>query len=208
MTKSAGSVSQAQNLLQGHLLHWGVKLFQLSPHYRILKCIIVRAFMVCCGINSICPIHAFLLSRSVQATGEEAAELCSQALSLKDINYSTQLNQSSALPAPSIHPLFFHVPCSLSPDAASSGDLHLSFHLPSLSLFPSDLVIDGGGPWSSFDIVPQKRVSRQTITRSTCTGRDANTHKCKHKTGARQKQQRLLHRFNGKTSHSVLVRQH
>lgn len=26
--------------------------------------------MVCCGINSICPIHAFLLSRSVQATGK------------------------------------------------------------------------------------------------------------------------------------------
>lgn len=59
--KSTGSVSQAQNLLPGHLLHWGVKLFELSPHYRILKCIIVRAFMVCRGINSICPIHAFLI---------------------------------------------------------------------------------------------------------------------------------------------------
>ena len=49
-----------RNLLAPRLLHWCVKLFELSAHYGILKCIIVRAFMVCHSIHSICPFRLLI----------------------------------------------------------------------------------------------------------------------------------------------------
>lgn len=103
--------------------------------------------MVCCGINSICPIHAFLLSRSVQATGGGSSWAVLPSVISKGYKLHYPAQSEPARTAPSIHPLFLCLPLSFSPNAASCGDLHLSSRPPS---FPSESVIDGGCPLSLF----------------------------------------------------------
>lgn len=89
--------------------------------------------MVCRDINSICPIHAFLLSRSVQATGGGSCWAVLPSLISKGYKLHYPAQSEPAWTAPSIHPLFLCLALSFSPDAASCGDLHLSSILyPSL----------------------------------------------------------------------------
>lgn len=66
--------------------------------------------MVCRGINSICPIHGFLLSCSVQATGGESCWAVLPSLISKGYKLHYPAQSEPARTAPSIHPLFLCLP--------------------------------------------------------------------------------------------------
>lgn len=71
--------------------------------------------MVCRGINSICPIHTFLLSRSVQATGGGSCWAVLPGLISKGyrLHYPAQSEPAPSGTAPSIHPLLLCLPLSV-----------------------------------------------------------------------------------------------
>ncbi len=78
--------------------------------------------MVCRSINSICPIHGFLLSRSVQATGGGSCWAVLPGLISKGykLHYPAQSEPAPSGTAPSIHPLCLCAsPFPFSPNAAS-----------------------------------------------------------------------------------------
>ncbi len=171
--------------------------------------------MVCRSINSICPIHGFLLSHSVQATGGGSCWAVLPGLISKGykLHYPAQSEPAPSGSAPSIHPLFFCLPLFFSPNAASCADLHLSFHPPSLSPFSFRV-----GDWWGLSLEPFRYPSietrieaKQPQTHTVNARSESQTHINTHtnsRTRARQKQQREPHRFNRKTSYSVWVRRH
>lgn len=111
--------------------------------------------MVCRSINSICPIHAFLLSRSIQATG--GGSCWAVLLSLISKGYKLQYPAQSEQPGP-FHP-FIRLPQSRSALFRRRFPWRPPslFHTVPLSISLS--VRDGWGcPQTPLDISPYKSV--------------------------------------------------
>lgn len=89
--------------------------------------------MVCRGVNSICPIHAFLLSRSVQATGGGSCWALLPGLIFKGYKLHYPAQSEAARTAPSLHTvspspfLQMLLPVTTS---ISLSTLHPSHHFP------------------------------------------------------------------------------
>lgn len=159
--------------------------------------------MVCRCINSICPIHAFLLSRSVQATGGGSCWAVLPILIYKGYKLHYPAQSEPAWTAPSIHSLFFCLPFSFSPNAASSISLPPVLH-PSRHFLLSWWLMGVVHGALSISFHRNTYIGKQTHIACARSETPAHT----NKTSARQKQQREPCRLNGKTSHSVRVRQH
>lgn len=136
--------------------------------------------MVCRGINSICPIHAFLLSRSVQATGGGSCWAALPGLISKGYKLHYPAQSEPARTAPSIHPLFLFPPLLFS---------RCCFLWWPPSLFPSSIPLSisfwvgdwwglSSEPFQYLSIEPRIRANKHKQTHTgPCTVRDANTHK-------------------------------
>lgn len=164
--------------------------------------------MVCRSINSICPIHAFLLSLSVQATGGGSCWAVLPSLIFKGYKLHYPAQSEPAWTVPSIHPFFLWLP---SPSfwmlLSVVTSIFLSIVYPSLHFLLSWWLMGVVQGALSISFHRHTRVGKPTNTQPVHELR-CYTHEYKRKTRARQKQQRQPHRFNGKTSHSVWVRQH
>lgn len=157
--------------------------------------------MVCRGINSICPIHAFLLSCSVQATGGGSCWAVLLGLISKGykLHYPAQSEPARTTSSFSLSPSLLFSRCW--------------FLWRPPSVFPSSillLICFWVGDWCWLSTEPfsisfhrNTYIDKQTQPMHGWRCQRTQTH-----TRARQKQQREPRRFNGKTSHSVWVRQH
>lgn len=163
--------------------------------------------MVCRGINSICPIHAFLLSRSVQVTGGGSCWALLLCLISKGYKLHYPAQSKPARTAPSIHPVLLCLPLSSSADAASwrPPSLFLSSILLPISFWVGDWCGLSSEPFPYPSIEKHIEADKHKNTQLMHNQRDQHTPPY---TTARQKQQRKPSRFNGKTSHSVRLRQH
>lgn len=167
--------------------------------------------MVCRGINSICPIHAFLLSRSVQATGGGSCWAVLPGLISKGYKLHYPAQSEPARTAPSLHPTSPTVSPSpflqmLLPVATSISlsILHPSLHFL-LSWWLMGVVL--GALSISFHRSTYIGKELQTHTVSPCTVRDANTY-AQASPGPGRSNRGSRTGLMGKTSHSVWVRQH